>query len=89
VRGSLVHPKVFKVSIDDIRAGRSQDFVLKPGDIVYVPRTDLDEWNDIVQKIKPTVETINTMMDIRQKAIPLRGGLLPRHYNEWINAPSE
>lgn len=49
----LERPIAFKVDIGKaLRSGVSPANVrLKPGDIIYVPKTRLDEWNDTVEKI--------------------------------------
>ena len=49
IRDGLVHPKMYKVDIDGILAGRCRNIALKAGDIVYVPRDNLAEYNVFVK----------------------------------------
>jgi len=37
LRGSIAHPKIAVVAVDQILAGKAPDVKLEPGDIVYVP----------------------------------------------------
>jgi len=60
IRGTLSHPRVFIVDTDAILHGNSRDVVLKPNDIVYVPRTLLGEWNLIVSQILPSLQAIQS-----------------------------
>lgn len=61
VRGNLVKPKVYVVNTEDILQGRAPDFKLEPNDIVYVPKGNMTEYNDVIEKILPTVELLNLM----------------------------
>ncbi len=55
VRGSLNHPRVFSMNIDEILKGSVRDFLLQPNDVVYFPKTVLASWNDIVTQLIPTL----------------------------------
>ena len=59
IRDSLANPKMYKVDVDGILAGRCRNVTLKAGDIVYVPRDDLAEYNVFVHKLLPTAQLIN------------------------------
>ncbi len=39
VRGGLSHPTVLKIDVDAVARGENQNVALRPGDIVYAPRT--------------------------------------------------
>jgi polysaccharide export outer membrane protein len=60
VRGGLTHPRVFKVDIKAILAGKSKDFPLKPNDIIYVSRSPLASWNNILQLLMPSLEAVQS-----------------------------
>ncbi|MDP8219855.1 MAG: SLBB domain-containing protein [Candidatus Stygibacter frigidus] len=60
IRGTLSHPRVFIVDTDAILHGNSRDVILKPNDIVYVPRTLLGDWNQIVSQILPSLQAIQS-----------------------------
>lgn len=56
IRDGLANPRLYKVNIDGILAGRCRNVPLKAGDIVYVPRDDLSEYNVFVRKLLPTAQ---------------------------------
>ena len=56
IRDSLANPKLYKVDIDGILAGKSRNVPLKAGDVVYVPKDDLSEYNVFVKKLLPTAQ---------------------------------
>ena len=58
IRGTLSHPRVFIIDTDAILNGNARDIVLKPNDIIYVPRTVLAEWNNIISQILPSIQAI-------------------------------
>ncbi|MBQ6142577.1 MAG: polysaccharide biosynthesis/export family protein [Kiritimatiellae bacterium] len=59
IRDGLVHPKMYKVNVDGILAGKCRNINLKSGDIVYVPKDDISEYNVFVRKLLPTAQLIN------------------------------
>lgn len=62
VRGSLEHPERFIVNVSDILAGRSQDFLLKPRDIVYVSNRPWYRVEDLTDLAATAfVETVVTL----------------------------
>ncbi len=56
IRDGLVSPKLYKIDIDGILAGKCRNVSLKAGDIVYVPRDNLSEYNVFVKKLLPTAQ---------------------------------
>lgn len=86
VRGSVVNPKIFNVNVHDILRGETRDFPLQANDIVYMPKGDISKWNQIVGKIMPTLQLIQTSLDIKENTLPIKGELLPgRHPSkEWL-----
>jgi polysaccharide export outer membrane protein len=61
IRDGLVHPKLYKVDVDGILAGKCRNILLKAGDIVYVPKDNISEYNVFVKKLMPTVQLFNLM----------------------------
>ena len=59
IRDGLSDPKMYKVDVDGILAGKCQNVYLKPNDIVYVPKDTLSEYNVFVKKLFPTAQLIN------------------------------
>ena len=59
IRDGLSHPKLYKVDVDGILAGKCRNVPLKAGDIIYVPKDDLSEYNVFVNKLMPTAQLFN------------------------------
>lgn len=59
IRDSLANPKMYKVDVDGILAGKRKNVRLQAGDVVYVPRDNLAEYNVFVRKLLPTAQLIN------------------------------
>ena len=59
IRDGLSNPKMFKVDVDGILAGKCRNVALKSGDIIYVPKDNLAEYNVFVRKLLPTAQLIN------------------------------
>lgn len=62
VRGHLNNPLIYKVNIDAILKRGINDFLLKPDDIVYAPKSGITKYNDVINKILPTFNLMNTTM---------------------------
>jgi polysaccharide export outer membrane protein len=58
IRGGLANPRLYKVDIDGIMAGKRRNVQLKAGDIIYVPRDNLSEYNVFVKKLLPTAQLV-------------------------------
>ena len=56
IRDGLANPRLYKVNVDGILAGKCRNVPLKAGDIVYVPKDDLSEYNVFVKKLMPTAQ---------------------------------
>jgi len=55
VRGDLRSPQIFEVNMLAMMQGKSFDrFALQKGDIVYVPRTAIADWNVFISQLVPT-----------------------------------
>ncbi|OPY83112.1 MAG: Polysaccharide biosynthesis/export protein [Smithella sp. PtaU1.Bin162] len=57
-RGELI-----VVDLDKILAGEARPFPLMDGDIVYVPKTALANWNDAISEILPTLQAISAILN--------------------------
>ncbi len=60
IRGNLSNPTLINADVDSIIDGdlSYKNYMLMPGDIVYVPKTIIASWNQIIEDIKPTLETL-------------------------------
>lgn len=61
IRDGIAHPKFYKVDVDGILAGKCRNVQLKAGDIVYVPKDNISEYNVFVKKLMPTMQLFNLM----------------------------
>ena len=61
IRGGIADPRMYKVDLDGILAGRKSNVLLAPGDIVYVPRDNISEYNVFVRKLLPTGQLLNML----------------------------
>ena len=61
IRDGLAQPKLYKVDVDGILAGKCRNVLLKAGDIVYVPKDNLSEYNVFVRKLLPTAQLIGLL----------------------------
>jgi polysaccharide export outer membrane protein len=62
IRDGLANPKMYKVDVDGILAGKCKNVYLRPNDIVYVPRDNVSEYNVFVRKLLPTAQLINLLV---------------------------
>ena len=61
LRGGIARPKMYKVDLDGIMAGKRSNVYLEPGDIVYVPKDNISEYNVFVRKLLPTAQLLNML----------------------------
>jgi len=61
IRDGIVHPKMYKVNVDGILAGKCRNIKLKAGDIVYVPKDSISEYNVFVRKLLPTAQLLSLL----------------------------
>lgn len=60
VRGNLKKPTIYRINISSVLISGKSDFLLKPDDVVYVPRSPVYVYNDVINNILPTLNIINT-----------------------------
>ena len=73
IRDGFANPKLYKVNIDGILAGKCRNVPLKAGDVVYVPKDDLSEYNVFVKKLLPTAQVFSLVAG-RASAVGLSSG---------------
>lgn len=61
IRGGIARPKMYKVDLDGILKGTRSNVLLEAGDIVYVPKDDVSEYNVFVRKLLPTGQLMNML----------------------------
>lgn len=62
IRDGLSNPRLFKIDVDGILAGKRRNVLLKAGDIVYVPRDNMAEYNVFVKKLLPTAQLLGLIV---------------------------
>jgi polysaccharide export outer membrane protein len=53
----------FVVDVDRILRGDAGSFDLAPGDIVFVPPAGVTSWNEAIQLILPTLQTVSSLLN--------------------------
>ena len=59
IRGGIADPTIYKIDLDGILAGKKPNVMLAPGDVVYLPKDDISEFNVFVNKLMPTAQLFN------------------------------
>ena len=62
IREGLSNPRLYKIDVDGILAGKRRNVLLKAGDIVYVPRDNMAEYNVFVRKLLPTAQLVGLIV---------------------------
>jgi protein involved in polysaccharide export with SLBB domain len=73
VRGSLDHPTLIDLDLEDVYAGGERDVFLKPGDIVVVPPKYITMMDRYIQQLLSPISSL--MGSTRQAAATAAGGL--------------
>ena len=60
VRGNLKKPLIYKVNLRTILKRGEVDFALKRDDIIFVPRSGMQAYNDVINNILPTLNLITS-----------------------------
>jgi len=63
IRSEADRGQFFVIDADRILRGEAANFPLAPGDIVFVPETGVTSWNEALQQILPTLETISGLLN--------------------------
>jgi len=68
VRGDVRKPQIYEINALDIMKGKTfERFILQKGDIVYIPRWAIADWNIFVNQILPTIQTVDLIDIIRAR----------------------
>ncbi len=60
LRGGLEQPQILAADVDQLlhKGDLAQNLILKDQDIIYVPSSQIGDWNVFIKHIKPTLEVI-------------------------------
>lgn len=53
---------LFVVDVERILDGEAASFHLMPGDVIFVPTTAITDWNNALQQILPTLQTVSGLL---------------------------
>jgi polysaccharide biosynthesis/export protein len=56
---SATRGELIRVDVSSAIRGDKLAFALMPGDIVFVPQNELEDWNDILRGIQPTLDAVS------------------------------
>lgn len=87
LRNGLVNTKPIEVNIEKILEGKTRDFILKPNDIVYLKPSGLEGWNRIIRAILPTMNALQTTLNLKDSIFPIKGGFIPQ--GGWKEMPED
>jgi len=62
IRGGLNNPVMYKIDLDRIINGNGRNVALKAGDIVYIPKDNISEYNVFIRKLMPTAQLVNMLL---------------------------
>lgn len=62
IRSSGASGELFVVDAERILDGEAGPFELAPGDVVYVPPTGITSWNQALEQLLPTLQTISGLL---------------------------
>ena len=68
IRGRLDDPSVYVVNLENIIEGKQIDFLLKPYDMVFIPKSKLGDWNTIMNLITPSINALTGAFIVKQLA---------------------
>ena len=56
-----------------------------PNDLIYVQRSQAEEWNRLLRKIQPTLDTLQSALELKDSIFPIHGQLIPE--DGWWGNP--
>lgn len=62
IRSEGDHGELFVIDAERILTGEAAPFELAPGDIVFVPTTALTNWNQALEQLLPSLQTISGLL---------------------------
>jgi polysaccharide biosynthesis/export protein len=66
IRGRLDDPSVYVVNLESIIEGKQVDFLLKPYDMVFIPKSKLGDWNTIMNLLTPSINALTGAFIVKQ-----------------------
>jgi polysaccharide biosynthesis/export protein len=63
IRSEGDRAQFFVVDVDRILRGNAGSFDLAPGDIVFIPPSGVTSWNEAIQLILPTLQTVSSLLN--------------------------
>ncbi|MCX7021278.1 MAG: polysaccharide export protein [bacterium] len=66
IRGGLSNPEIINVDLTAVihEGDFSQNIAVQTGDIIYVPKTALYEWNEILSRIFPSLSLVERGLEV-------------------------
>lgn len=61
IRNGIVNPKMYKVNVDGILAGKCRNVRVQANDIIYVPKDNAAEYNVFIRKLLPTAQLVSLL----------------------------
>lgn len=61
IRGGVADPTMYRVNVDAILTGRAANVMTEAGDVIYIPKDDISEYNVFVRKIMPSFSLLNSI----------------------------
>lgn len=55
--------ELFVVDVERILAGEAANFMLLPGDVIFVPTTAITDWNLAIQQLLPTLQSASALLN--------------------------
>lgn len=62
IRSEADRGELFQIDAARLLQGEAADFELAPGDVVYVPPTWVTSWNQVLNQLLPTLQTISGVL---------------------------
>ena len=62
IRSEADRGEIFKIDAERLLRGEAANFELAPGDVVYVPPTWVTSWNQVLNQLLPTLQTISGVL---------------------------
>ncbi|PLY03345.1 MAG: hypothetical protein C0623_01705 [Desulfuromonas sp.] len=59
---SAIRGELLVVDLEAMLRGRALPFVLQEGDIIYVPRSRVGNWNEAIEEVLPSLQIVSAML---------------------------
>jgi len=81
IRGNLKKPTIYRINISSVLLSGKSDFLLKPDDVVYLPRSPIYVYNDVINNILPTLNLVNSASSTWLNVANMRDKIKQYHDN--------